>query len=166
VASEDAVRWLRACVWPSDGERLARLDLAISAFRAAIERGAAPALEACSIEDVPERVREIGHGERLLVVQTIMRDYVPAEPWEQYERGLRALLAARPAGSMVWMELEVDAQGQALGRAAVMRAHVADREGNVETLVLARTHPHPRRLFITDNAESELRAALAGGQVP
>jgi hypothetical protein len=166
VTDDDAVRWLHACVWPSDSERLARLDLAISAFHAARERGCAPELEACPIHDVPQRVSEIGLGQRLLVVQTIMRDYVPADAWQAYALGLRALLTERPAGSMVWMELEVDGQDQQLGSAAVVRAHVADREANLQTLVLARTHPHPRRLFVAENAVRELGAALAAGQVP
>ena len=166
VTDDEAVSWLRACVWPSDAERLARLNLAIAVFRRAMELGGAPKLETCPIQAVPARVSEIGRHQRLLVVQTIMRDYVPAEAWQAYESGLLALLAERPGGSMVWMELEVDAQDQQLGSAAVVRAHVADREANLQTLVLARTHPHPRRLFVAENAVSELRAALAAAKMP
>ena len=161
VEADDAVLWLRACVWPSDTDRLARLEQAIAAFRTALALGSpAPRLETCAIQDVPARVAGIAPDQTLLVFQTIMRDYVPSEAFEDYKRGLYALLAERPPGSMLWAELEIDAQGDSLDRIAALSAHVADRERRVQTLVLARTQPHPRRLFVDPAAVSELKSAL------
>lgn len=144
---EDA-RWLRACTWPSDTQRLDRLDLAIAAFVRASRRGAPPELERCPIEDVPARAASVGKKGRLLVLQTVMRDYLSPGQQQRYEAGLGEILESRPPGNALWVELEVNHEETARERAAQLRAHVAGPDGRVQVIVLAATHPHPKKLVV------------------
>lgn len=159
---EDA-RWLRACIWPSDTERLARLELAIEAFqRAASGPEGAPELEVCSAEGAPRRLGSVGEGDRLLVLQTLVRDYLSPEQERDYERGMTDLIAARAPGKALWVELEGEFEDTTPPpeESAMIRVHVADRDGTVRTSVLARTHPHPRKLFIDHDAVEEILGLL------
>jgi hypothetical protein len=148
VRDPQNARWLQACVWPSDRERGRRLEIGIAAFLRAADRGAPPVLEPCPIEEVPDRVAGVGGGARLFVLQTVVRDYLSPEQQAAYERGLLDLIADRPPGRVLWIELEVD-HGTGPGPpVAVLRVHAAERGGRIRTLMLARTHPHPRTLFV------------------
>lgn len=160
VLEEGSACWLRACVWPSDTARLNRLDRSIEAFRRAARGPASPLLEACPIERVPERAATVGEGGRMIVLQTIMRDYLSPEQQEAYEWGLGELLSSRPPGSALWLELEVDRDLSDPDRSATLRAHVAGVRGQVRTHVLAVTHPHPRRLFVDADEVAALVGAL------
>jgi hypothetical protein len=164
VGCEDAARWLRACVWPSDRDRLERLEQAIAAFRSAMLRATGgPELETCRIEAAPTRLINVGIGRRMLIVQTIIRDYVPLQAWTEYERGLAALLEQRPSGSVLWVELELEIdKGQPPEQSARLSVHVAGRDRRVQTLILARTHPHPKQLFIEPTAVQALLGILRG----
>jgi len=160
VLEEGAACWLRACVWPSDAARLERLDRSIEAFRRAVRGPRPPRLEACHIEHVPDRAATVGEGGRLIVLQTIMRDYLSPEQRATYEQGLRDLILSRPAGAVLWVELEVEGDLAVPDRSAVLRVKLADG-GRVVAFVLARTHPHPRKLFVESDQVEALGRALA-----
>jgi len=160
VLDEDSARWLRACVWPSDAARLDRLERAIEAYRRAAEGPSGPVLERCPVEDVPGRVERVGEGERLLVLQTLMRDYLSPAQRQEYERGLTEMIASRPPGATLWAELEAAEDLSDPDRSSVLRVHSRERGGGVATLVLAHTHPHPRRLFVNPDQVERLVRAL------
>jgi hypothetical protein len=105
-------------------------------------------LELCPIEKVPTRAAGVGAGARLFVLQTIVRDYLSPEQQTAYERGLNDLIADRPPGRVLWIELEVDPARGSTDRIIILRAHAADHGGRIRTLVMARTHPHPRTLYV------------------
>lgn len=155
---EDA-RWLRACMWPSDTQRLERLDLGVAAFLRAARRGTPPEIERCLIEDVPARIAAEGKGGRLLVLQTMMRDYLSPEQQRGYDRGLGELIESRPPGSVLWVELELNHEQTARERAAELRVHVIGPRGR-EVIVLAATHPHPQKLFVEQAGVESLSSLL------
>lgn len=97
-AADDAdARWLRACVWPGEKERLDRLDEAIAAFRAA-----PPRIEALDLVEVPGRLAKISGP--VLVYQTLVRDYLSPEDGRTYTAFMEAWV--RGASGRVWIELE------------------------------------------------------------
>jgi hypothetical protein len=162
VRDPDNARWLEACVWPSDQQRRLRLKTAIAAFLRAADQGTPPVLQPCPIEEVPDRVTVVGRDARLFVLQTIVWDYLSPEQQAAYERGLLDVIADRPPGRMLWIELEVDHSVGPGPPVAVLRVHAADRGGRIRTLVLARTHPHPRTLFVEPGQPDALLDLLRG----
>ena len=153
VRDSDDAMWLRACVWPSDRPRLARLSHAIDAFIARSGRTGAPALEACALADAPARLSPLPGSMFVLCVQTIVRDYLAAAERERYEAGMRQFLMSRPPQSALIAELEVDPGSlEYAGKSATLVVRFRTTEGRLNELVMARTHPHPRQVFT--NAEA------------
>jgi hypothetical protein len=148
-------RWLRACVWPGQPEREARLDQAIAAFRRD-----PPRLDVAGAGDIPARLPTCGAtGPRGLAYQTIMRDYVPPDERARYEAGMRDWLERSAPGSALWVELEVTPDARAGGPPAAITAHVrADRP---RSFVLAHCDPHPRALTVHADEVAALATALA-----
>jgi len=157
----DTRAWLRACVWPGDSARLERLESAFSALDAATEDRAVT-LVACDLGDAPGRLAAIDAPSRVLAMQTIVRDYVPRPVRERYEVDMRAWLASRAPGRAVWVEFEPGG-GDDQDRLVVLAAHVRGREGAVSTFELARTHPHPRRLFVDEAAVAAFVGEVRAG---
>lgn len=146
-------RWLRACVWPGQDDRLRRLDRAIAAWRASNPR---PDLVAAGAGDVPDLLpREALPGVYRLVVQTVMRDYLSPEEWERYEGGMRRWLASSRPGRAVWVELEVTEEANSGGPPAAITVHTADSD-----VVLATCDPHPRVVQVDHEALEELAGRL------
>jgi hypothetical protein len=54
----------------------------------------------------------------------------------------------------------VDPHAVERAKTAQLRAHVAAPEAELETLVLASTHPHPKKLFVERSPLSRLLALL------
>src|SRR5262245_16700226 len=149
VGRTDDAMWLRACVWPDDRPRLARLEQAIQAFTSRASRGDAPTLEACSLPEAPRRLSSLPEHLFVLCVQTIVRDFMSAEQRAMYEAGMREFLLKRPVCSALVAELEVDASSLNVpSRSATLAFRFACGGGRVNEMVMARTHPHPRQLFI------------------
>src|SRR5689334_10078980 len=149
VRRSDDAMWLRACVWPSDQARLTRLEQAIRALTSRVARGDAPTLEACALPEAPRRLSSLPDHLFVLCVQTIVRDYLSAEQRETYETGMREFLLKRRPCSALVAELEVDAGSLDVpSRSATIVFRFACGSGRVTEMVMARTHPHPRQLFI------------------
>lgn len=167
VGTADDAMWLRACVWPSDHRRLARLEQAFDAFIAGRGRADAPVLEACALGDAPDRLGSLPENTVVLCVQTIVRDYLAPAERERYESGMREFLTRRPPGSALMAELEVDFGDLAVaGQGARLTVRFTTVDGTLSDLVLARTHPHPRQLFTNADAVSTFTDAfrLAGAR--
>jgi len=162
VREPDAARWLRACVWPSDTQRLARLEQSIACFTAAATGAAAPRLVACTLPEVPVRLDALP-GESLIVcMQSIVRDYLPAAERNLYEAEMRALLLRRPARATLWAELEMDPErATSQENSATLRVRYAAEPDALRELTLARTHPHPKRLFVDAAAVAVLQRDFA-----
>lgn len=160
---DDDARWLRACVWPGQQRREARLLAAIDAFRAAQQRPDAPEVRTAAAGDMPPLLPVGDDGRLALAYQTVVRDYIPADEWQRYRAGMLVWLASRPPGSALWVELELDGDSR---RADVppfaLTAHVRG-PGGVRALVLARCQPHPQQLRVEEAAVGEVVELLGGG---
>ena len=163
VASETDATWLRACVWPSDSARRARLEQAITEYAARAAEPGGPKLTACGLADVWPVLEVLPRDGVVLCVQTIVRDYLAADDRARYETAKRNFLIARPPRSVFIAELELDA---AAGAPAERSAAVTLRfreDGEPKALVLARTHPHPRTLYVEAAAVAELGRQSSAG---
>ena len=162
VRQSDAAMWLRACVWPSDRGRLARLQQAIDAFKAHSNRADAPILEVCTLPDAPRRLSELPRDLFVLCMQTIVRDYLNTIEREHYEAGMREFLLTRAPRSALVVELEVDRGSLDVpARSATIVFHFAPAAGKVSDILVARTHPHPRQLFMDANGIQTFAGAFA-----
>lgn len=151
ASNPDDAAWLRACIWPGDSTRLARLEAALTAWNAA------PAhLEAVDVTRTPTRlgavIDELPADTLLLAYQTVVRDYLPPETARAYRDGMHRLLASAPSGRLAWLELEAAATLDN-ERPAAITAHLRGPDGIAE-LKLARTHWHPSSLAVDDAAAS------------
>ena len=79
VLNAEAARWLRACVWPGQGEREELLERAIDLFRRLQAGPGAPVLHTARAGDVPALLPRGEDGKLALVYQAVMRDYLPRE---------------------------------------------------------------------------------------
>lgn len=150
----DAVeaRWLAACVWPGQLDRLDRLEASIAAFQASTATRGGPRLEAASVADVPARLPRPGANDpRVIAYQTIMRDYVPPDELRLYSEGMRQWLAACARGAALWVELEVSEDARRGGPPAAVVAHARGADGAIRAFRLASCEPHPLEL-LTDDA--------------
>jgi hypothetical protein len=150
-------RWLRACVWPGEPERLAQLEAAIAAFRQLAAAGAAPRLERLAARDIP---RALAATEQRLAIafQTVVRDFLGEDERVAYETGMLEWLSASPPGLAIWVQLELEASAETeLPFGLTVR--VATGDGATESIPLARCGPHPRRLRVDEGAVATFRAA-------
>ncbi len=157
---DDDARWLRACVWPGQGDREVRLMEALEVFRRLQAEEGAPVVRPARAREVPERLPVGEDGRLALVYQTIVRDYLPTDEWEAYRDGLLRWIEHRPRGSAVWVELEVTPDARSGAPPAAITVHVRGEAGP-RALTLAHCEPHPRRLTVHPEAVAELRSALA-----
>jgi hypothetical protein len=161
---EEDADWLRACIWPGDGERLERLEAALSAFRAARPRPDGPVLAAVAATAVPARLDLLSVADRgavVLAYQTIMRDYLPPEERAEYEAGMRSWVASQPPAHALWVELEIAAEDDERDRTAAIVAHVRGVDGGVHDVPLARCGYHPTRVLRDAAGVRELRTRFA-----
>lgn len=163
VGREDDARWLRACVWPGEAARLARLDAALEALRAARTRPDAPVLVPVSARSVPARLDLLSAadpGTTVLAFQTVMRDYLAPAERDEYEHGMRAWLGAHPPGRALWAELEAAPGSAGPGEPAAVTVHLRAPGDGVEDVLLARCGWHPLRLEAMPGAVARLEALL------
>ncbi len=161
VLREEDARWLRACVWPGDADREARLLAAMDAFRAARIRPDAPVLVPIAAPNVPSRLDVLSASDRgalVIATQTVVRDYLDPGDRREYERGMREWLATHPPGDALWIELEAVDES---AREAALVVHLRGRDGGLRSVELGRSAMHPSRIRRAPGAEAELRAALA-----
>jgi hypothetical protein len=165
VAREDDLTWLRACVWPGETARLARLNDAVTAFRALASDPAAPRLEAADLADVPTHLERLGRDapprSLLLAYQTVVRDYLPESLKTRYLETMTGWVAAEIAGGprRLWVELEVAPGGwEDPAMPMALDVHLANGTGGTRRLTLARCSYHPDRLATDPAAVAELVA--------
>ncbi len=167
VGRDGDLHWLRACVWPGETARLARLEQAAAAFRDFDStNAAAPRLEVADVVDVPARLerwaRALPPGTTLLAYQTVVRDYLAEAPKAQYLAGMTAWAAAAAPGGprRIWISLEAapdaDAGKDPAQPPMALEAHVADGAGGARALTLARCSYHPDRLALDAAAVAAL----------
>jgi hypothetical protein len=162
AARDDDVRWLRACIWPGERDREARLDQAVQAFRATRIRPDAPVLAPVSARDVPTRLDLLSAadgGALVLAYQTVVRDFLAPAERAEYEAGMRGWVGAHPPGQALWMELEVVTGTEPVAGALV--AHVRAPSGEARSVELARCDVHPRLVDPSPEGVAEVRALLA-----
>lgn len=165
VGRDDDLTWLRACVWPGETARLARLNDAVTAFGALATGPAPPRLEVADLADVPSHLERLGRNAPprglLLAYQTVVRDYLPEAVKARYLEGMTGWVAAQDAAGprRLWVELEVAPGGwQDPAMPMALDAHVADGVGGTLRLTLARCSYHPDRLATDPTALAELVA--------
>lgn len=148
ACSDRDANWLRACVWAGEQDRIARVEAAIAAFRAAPAR-----LQQGDVTDAPGVLRGLSAQQKergvVLAFQTIVRDYVEQDARATYEREMRRWIEDNPLASAVWVELELE-HGDARTPASIV-AHVRDAT-DVADIVLAKTSPHPSVVVVDDAA--------------
>jgi hypothetical protein len=152
-------RWLRACVWPGETERLAQLDAAIRAFRGLAAAGAAPRLEVSAAGDLP-RALSGNRRSAAIAFQTLVRDFLTEEERAAYEAGMLDWLSSSPRGLAIWVQLELEANAETEFPFG-LTARVAAGDGPTEPIPLARSGPHPRRLRVDERAVASFREATS-----
>jgi hypothetical protein len=165
VSREDDLTWLRACVWPGETARLARLNDAVAAFRALATDPAPPRLEVADLADVPAHLERLGRDAPprsvLLAYQTVVRDYLPEAIKTRYLEAMTGWVAAEVTGGprRLWVELEVAPSGwEDPAMPMALDVHLAEGAGGTRRLTLARCSYHPDRLAIDPAAVAELVA--------
>lgn len=162
VQNEDDVRWMRACIWAGDTERLARFEAAVEALRAASTRPSPPTVERLTASLVPERLSAFAERlpERtlLLAYQTLVRGYLEPTEADSYREGMMELLRRRPDGSASWVELELDDARRRLP--AILMAHVRVGEG-VKSIRLGRSSQHPAEVEVDKGGVAALERILS-----
>lgn len=147
--AEDA-RWLRACLWPGQHERLRNLELALGAARALADRGDTIRIEPATVREVPARL--LPPSDHAIAYQTLVRDYVDADEFARYRAGMLAWLSAHPRRAF-WVELELRHDDSPPETSCSIAVHVAP--GGARPPVgfeLGRCHPHPSLLHVREDA--------------
>lgn len=165
IGRDDDLTWLRACVWPGETARLARLDAAVGALSALSTGPVPPRLAVADLADVPAHLERLGRDAPpdgvLLAYQTVVRDYLPDPVKARYVAGMTAWVAAPVAGGprRLWIELEVAPDGwNDPAMPMALDVHLADSAKGIRRLTLARCNYHPDRLATDPAAVAELVA--------
>jgi hypothetical protein len=160
--AEDA-RWLRACVWPGETERLQRLDLAMATAMGL--RGGAEPIEivrrdaigaAASARAAQAKAPE---GTLTIVYQTMMSGYLDAATRSAFEESLRQLVLSSPRASVLWVDLEVTGSPTS-PKPAELWVHVRDGE-RCARLLLGTMGYHPTEVSVRDDGVRELGRLVA-----
>ena len=154
LRSPEGTQWLRALVWPGESARQERLEAAIAAFRALEPAGGGPVLERRSAREAPARAEEVAReheGALVLVLQTVVREYLGEAEGEEYDRGMEEWLLRSPAGEAAWLQLEHADEGATREWPSWIVARW--REGDaVRAAMLARCGYHPLALLVNREA--------------
>ena len=154
------VTWLRACIWPGETARLARLDAALRAMIAAQEgEEPKPKIHAVHAGVVPARLdgiaRSLPPDVFLLAYQTLTRGYIEVDKQDAYESGMHAWLASLPPGRATWIECEIiKGAPRENPRPAEIVAHVHAGNGAIRALTLGHCGYHPTDVAI-DSANAD-----------
>lgn len=156
----DGADWLRACVWPDDVERVSRLERGLAAFEAAARTPDGPRVLRCALTDVAAPLSPLPGNRRLLLMQSVVRDYLPPEELARYQSAVRTLIAERPPCAVLWTQFELRHDGEPPERSMGLSVTLRDPHEGLRELVLARTHPHPRLLHVDHLAVDTLLECL------
>jgi len=162
VTDHDDLRWLRACIWPGERDRLELLDTAVAEFGNASPRAE---LEILTASAVPARLellsRDAPPDGLVIAYQTLLDGYLRASEREAYDLLMREWLARAPAGAALWLKLEMGDETEPIAPARI-HALLASG-GRAEPLTLGQTGYHPREVIVDPNAARELKRLLGGG---
>ncbi|MEZ4269405.1 MAG: DUF2332 family protein [Myxococcota bacterium] len=147
--SDDAVRWLRACVWPGDADRRQRLEASIAAFLQPLPPDRAPRLRAhrLGVDPTDQILAELEADAPLPIIafQSVVHDYLGDEPALAHTETMRRWLCGGRA--RFWLTLEPQpeiAAGRPLGGGPMaLTLHVGEG-GALSSRLIARTDYHPR----------------------
>ncbi len=168
VRNEEDVRWLRACIWPGEIDRLSRFESAVNLFRAALESGRDwPELSTLSARLVPQRLSGLmetlpGNGV-LLAVQSFLRSYLEPEQRTDYEEKMATWLRTSGPGRALWCVCEPSDDPGGAWPAEVHVSFLA-RTGSVESFVLGRCDYHPTRVSVDPVMVDTCAREFAGGR--
>lgn len=152
--------WLRACLWPGQVERHARLDAALREARAALDTGAL-VLETCDALAMPARLEALSVSRptmRVLACQTIFAEYLALPHRAAYEEEMSAWVSRHP-GRAMWCAFETASRRDERDPPAELVVRVAARE-KCGAHVLARGDYHPTSLTLKNEAARALSLAL------
>jgi hypothetical protein len=160
---DQSVAWLKACVWPGEPHRLARLQAAVAAFRAeASSAEGAPNVEACEAQQMPSRIDAVTLGlpPEVLVIayQSIFIEYLASDVRRAFVDGMHTWLS-QPRRRRLWVELELTRE-PSRHSPAEMRATFRGRDEDLHTVVLARCGYHPGAVDVQPDGVASLRALL------
>ncbi len=149
LQDELAVRWLRACLWPSERERATRLDQAIALARAASHRVQA---SRAGLDLLRDWLEQLPHGVQPVLFNSWVLFYFDREAWQSHVDAVAALVRER---GLVWLNAELPslhAPGLARpaappdeGSATLWSLQWAEA-GELRHEALAWSHPHGRWL--------------------
>jgi hypothetical protein len=147
--SEDAVRWLRACVWPGDPDRRQRLEASLAALSQPLPPERAPRLRAHRLGVDPTDLLlaelEADWGLPMIAFQSVVYDYLGDEAGGAHTRAMHRWLHGGRA--RFWLTLEPQPEiepGRPLGGGPMaLTLHTGDGT-TIQSLLIARTDYHPR----------------------
>jgi hypothetical protein len=159
---EAAARWLRACVWPGERDRQARLEAALAAMRAAFAAPGPPRVETADAATWPDHLAAIPApaGGLVIAYHTIVVEYFPPDLQRAHRAGMARWIAARAPGEALWLELEHDGAADPLP--AALRATYVEPGGALTTATLGRCGPHPGVVRVDEAGAGALRVAFRG----
>lgn len=142
IGDTDAVAWLRACVWPDQRDRFARLDAALTiaaAHPVEVRRGDA-------VEDLAAALDTVAAGGHPVVLNSWVLSYLTDARRDAYVAELRRWATG---GDVSWVFAESPAQTPGLphppqlaGEHLTALTMVRWRGGSEHVTHLARAHPH------------------------
>ena len=146
----ESVCWLRACIWPGDRGRSARLEAGLRAFADARSKGESPTLEKLDASQFASRLHRVSRAAPDVLViayQSYVRGYLPLGVREAHREAMHDWLASLPRGRAIWVELEAAKSDPG----ASVTVHFCRDEGSVVSSELAKTEHHP--VVVSPNAE-------------
>lgn len=146
LGDPDAVRWLKACIWPEQPERHRRFDAAVEIAR----HDPPPVVAGDLVDDVVDAVERLPHEFSPVVVNSWVLTYLEPDRRGALVERLDALGAAR---DLTWLSAEAPGVHPGVPAAASGPLTPGDttatvlvartwRSGRVDERVLARSHPH------------------------
>lgn len=149
LGDEDAVRWLRACVWPSERERALRVDQAIELARVAAHR---VQQAASGLDLLREWLDQLPPGVQPVLFNSWVLFYFSAEDLQRHVEAVAALVRGR---GLIWLNAELPgSHAPGLARPAPLADEASAtlwslqwaEAGELQHRALAWSHPHGRWL--------------------
>lgn len=164
--SDEAVRWLRACVWPGDADRRRRLEASLAAFCQPLPPERAPQLRThrLGVDATDQLLGELEaeSGLPTLAFQSVVADYLGDEAGAAHTRAMQRWLGGGRA--RFWLTLEPQPEiapqirpGRPLGNEPMALTLYTGDGATIDSRLLARTDYHPRACHPRPGAVEALR---------
>ncbi|MFN5047002.1 DUF2332 domain-containing protein [Roseateles sp.] len=151
VLDAEALRWLRACLWPSDQERAQRLELALGLARRHGDLQVQPSSEGLAL--LEQWLDELPAGVQPVLLNTWVLAYFEADALQAHRARVADLVRGR---GLAWLSAEAPSlappdcpppralpAGNQPGSASLWTLQTAHASG-LRTQALAWSHPHGR----------------------